>query len=142
MHVKLHHTDGEWHRVMIDRRHPAGGRWGTQSIIGARTACDITIGNVYYAMREECYQGRLCTAGCFTPAEFRVAEELRLADEQLQLEDAERFDIERAEHHRRLQEHLKQNVDQARYPDVDTAPAPPTTRAPARRDGGDDPDDQ
>ncbi len=128
MHVKLGHSDGEWHRLMLDR-HPNRGSWRTQSIQGARTACGIVITQGYYAMREESYAGRLCKNGCFTPAEHQVAVEMKeaeAADEFARAEQRERERIEMERERKESRARAQQRLDAAarRFRTMETQPIP------------------
>lgn len=129
MHVKFNHTDGEWHRFMLDRQHPNYNSWRSQNIItGARTACGRTIG-AYYAVREESYDGKLCEDGCFTVAELLVAKDQRIEEERQAIEDADRFDDERAERARQIAEsqtRVKERQDdfKRRFDTGETEPIP------------------
>lgn len=64
MQVKINHSDGEWHRVMLD---PSGA---SGAIL--ETSCEVSIEGKYYATRNELLEGKLCP-DCFTPGEIRRA---------------------------------------------------------------------
>jgi hypothetical protein len=87
VHVKVGSTDAKWHRPMLDPRGLSG------PIL--MTACELTLAGKYYATRHESYEGELCTNGCFTPAELRIAAEYAADAERRRAEEAARDEAER-----------------------------------------------
>lgn len=121
MHVKFESSDGEWHRLTADvsRRRDALN----PAVNTIWTACELPITG-YFADREESYEGRLCTRGCFTPYELELGRKLhekalerhRLALEE-QEREFERWAKERDE--RREQERVRFEIATDRHRKID-----------------------
>lgn len=79
----------EWHRPMLD---PRGIRIAGTPI---ETACELDTTYRYSATRDETYEGKLCTRGCFTPGELRRAAEYSAAVEQRRADEQAKQDAER-----------------------------------------------
>jgi hypothetical protein len=111
VHVKVGSTDGEWHRPMLDPR----GISGTILM----TACELTLAGKYYATRHESYEGRLCTRGCFTAAELRVAAEYAAEAERRRAEAAARDEAEREKWYRENEKRRTDRIAKLKKPEED-----------------------
>lgn len=78
------------------------------------TACEKPLADNYYATREPSYEGPLCTDGCFTPYELRLAAELaaehRAEDEARHIAFHAESEA-RADERKTIREEARQRVD-------------------------------
>lgn len=104
--------DNRWHRTALDGMRHSNLREALVATV--MTACERPLADNYYATREPSYEGPLCTDGCFTPYELRLAAELaaeqRAADEARHL--AFHAEAEARESERQIiREEARQRVD-------------------------------
>jgi hypothetical protein len=118
MHIRLGNVR---HRPMLDKETVSRRMWDP-GIAHGRTACDETLAGKPYACIDAGYTAvfptgervELCTNGCFSPAELRVAEELQHEEDERLAEKAAREEADRVEANERAlfeREQAKKRVD-------------------------------
>ncbi len=112
MQVRFRSDKAPWHRLTIDSARGFEHGANRENI---RIRCTLeSIGDNYYATREESYEGNLCLNGCFGPGEIRLAAEQRRqqsSERRADLEDAEREFLQRES---QRAEQLRQDKERVR----------------------------